>query len=294
MSDPKEPLIFKQTPDHRGYSDASSPPPYSYQEQQPPAYSAAPIGSSLHKSEAAGTRYESFQDINPETASDTASLISTLSFEDETVRRAFVRKVFSILTLQLVFTFSVVCVFTFSSVVKEAVQTNMWAYLSSFIVFAVVAITLSLCKSFRRRHPWNIVGLVIVTLSLSYMVGTAASFHDTTVVVITMAVTLVISVAIIAFSAQTRYDFTIYYGVLLILAVDVLMFGFFCTFYYSHIANIAYGCLGALLYSLFLMVHCQLMMGMLSFRLNPEEYITAALLIYLDIVLIFLYLLGRR
>ncbi|MEQ2297069.1 hypothetical protein AMECASPLE_030939, partial [Ameca splendens] len=92
MSDPKEPLIFKQTPDHRGYSDASSPPPYSYQEQQPPAYSAAPIGSSLRKSEAAGTRYESFQDINPETASDTASLISTLSFEDETVRRAFVRK----------------------------------------------------------------------------------------------------------------------------------------------------------------------------------------------------------
>ncbi|MEQ2208117.1 hypothetical protein XENOCAPTIV_026076, partial [Xenoophorus captivus] len=115
--------------------------------------------------------------------------------------------VFSILTLQLVFTFSVVCVFTFSSIVKEAVQTNMWAYLSSFIVFAVVAITLSLCKSFRRRHPWNIVGLVIVTLSLSYMVGTAASFHDTTVVVITMAVTLVISVAIIAFSAQVRGAF---------------------------------------------------------------------------------------
>lgn len=69
-------------------------------------------------------------------------------------------QVFSILTLQLLFTFSVVCVFTFSSVVKEAVQTNLWAYLSSFIVFAVVAIALSLCKSFSRRHPWNIVGLV--------------------------------------------------------------------------------------------------------------------------------------
>lgn len=52
------------------------------------------------------------------------------------------------------------------------------------------------------------------------------------------------------FSSQTRYDFTICYGVLLILVVDLIMFGFFCTFYYSYIAEIAYGCLGALLYSL--------------------------------------------
>lgn len=28
------------------------------------------------------------------------------------------------------------------------------------------------------------------------------------------------------------------------------MFGFFCTFYYSYMAEIAYGCLGALLFSL--------------------------------------------
>lgn len=37
---------------------------------------------------------------------------------------------------------------------------------------------------------------------------------------------------------------------LLILTVDMIMFGFFCTFYYSYMAEIAYGCLGALLFSL--------------------------------------------
>uniref|UniRef100_A0A673B5S6 Si:ch211-284o19.8 n=1 Tax=Sphaeramia orbicularis TaxID=375764 RepID=A0A673B5S6_9TELE len=207
---------------------------------------------------------------------------------------SFSVQVFSILTLQLLFTFSVVCLFTFSSVIKEAVQTHLWAYLSSFIIFAVVAIALTCCQSFSRRHPWNIVGLVIVTLSLSYMVGTIASFHNTNAVVITMASTLVISFAIILFSIQTRFDFTICYGVALILVVDLLMFGFFCTFYYSYMADVAYGCLGALLYSLFLMIDCQLLMGTFSYRLNPEEYVNAALMIYLDIILIFLYLLGRR
>lgn len=51
-------------------------------------------------------------------------------------------------------------------------------------------------------------------------------------------------------SLQTRYDFTVWYGVLLILVVDFLMFGIFCTFYYTYISEVAYGCLGALLYSL--------------------------------------------
>ncbi|XP_034412080.1 protein lifeguard 1 isoform X2 [Cyclopterus lumpus] len=300
MSDTAEPLPSRETWDAPRYEVSPPPsPPCSYEGQQPPPYSAAPELCPPPKVEKTciyqpATGYESFRDICPEASSDTTPLMASSSFDDKTVRRAFVRKVFSILTLQLLFTFSVVCVFTFSSVIKEAVQTNLGAYISSIVIFIVVAVALSCCKSFSRRHPWNIVALVVVTLSLSYMVGTIASFHDTTAVVITMGATVVISVAIIAFSAQTRYDFTIWYGVLLILVVDVLLFGFFCTFYYSYISEVAYGCLGALLYSLFLMLDCQLMMGMMSHRLDPEEYINAALMIYLDIVLIFLYLLGRR
>uniref|UniRef100_A0A3B5A6G1 Protein lifeguard 1-like n=1 Tax=Stegastes partitus TaxID=144197 RepID=A0A3B5A6G1_9TELE len=270
----------KQTPPSCDVSSPPPPPPpYTYQEQQPPAYSAAPATYDPSKTDTTSP-------------SDTTPLISSSSFDDRTVRRGFIRKVFSIVTLQLLFTFSVVCVFTFSSEVKKAVQDNLWVYFSSFIIFLVVALVLSLCKSFRRRHPWNIVGLVVVTLSLSYMVGTVASFHNTIAVVVTMGVTLAISFFLFYF--QTRYDFTYCYGFMLILAVDVIMFGFFCTFYYSYVAEVAYGCLGALFFSMFLMIDCQLLMGTFSYRLDPEEYISAALTIYLDIVLIFLYLLGRR
>ncbi|XP_059200117.1 protein lifeguard 1-like [Centropristis striata] len=148
--------------------------------------------------------------------------LSYSSFDDKTVRRAFVRKVFSILTFKLLFTVSVLCVFTFSR--GEAEQTNMCAFLISIILFIAVTITLSCCKSFNQRHPWNTMGLVVVTLSLSYVVGTIASFHDTTDIIITMGATLIISFAIIAFSAET-YDFNIWYGVLLILTVDLTMFG---------------------------------------------------------------------
>ncbi|XP_036452143.1 protein lifeguard 1 [Colossoma macropomum] len=213
------------------------------------------------------------------------------SFDDNTVRRAFIRKVFSVVTLQLLVTFSVVCVFTFSDSVKTAVKKNIWVYISSYIIFLVVALALSFSSSLSRSYPWNFISLSVVTLSLSYMVGTVASFHNTDAVIIAMGATLVISFTIIIFSAQTRVDFTICNGILTVLAVDLLMFGFFTIFFYNSVVQVVYGCLGALLYSLFLAVDCQLVMGREKYSLSPEEYVFAALVIYLDIIMIFLYIL---
>ncbi|CAI5640357.1 unnamed protein product [Oreochromis niloticus] len=238
-------ITSKET-QHDPGSDVPSASMHSYQEEQPPAYSEAPP---VYKPPQI-SRYESFHDINPQISSETTPLMSSSSFDDEIVRKGFIRKVFSIVTLQLLFTFTVVCVFTFSSVVKEAVQSNIWVYLSSFIVFVVVTIALTCCKSFSQHHPWNIVALFVVTVSMSYMTGTIASFHNTTAVILAMGVTLAITISIIAFSVQTRYDFTYCNSALLILVVDVGMFGIFCTFYYSYIAEVIYGCLGALLFSL--------------------------------------------
>ncbi|KAI1901238.1 hypothetical protein AGOR_G00032240 [Albula goreensis] len=222
---------------------------------------------------------------------DSTNSLLVSSFEDKTIRRAFIRKVFSVVTLQLLVTFSVVCVFTFSGAVRDAVQGNIWVYISSYIIFIVVALCLNFSSTLSRKHPWNLVALAVVTLSLSYMVGTAASYHSTTAVVIAMGATMVISFIIIIFSAQTRVDFTVCNGILLVLSVDLLMFGLLCCFYYTNVLQVVYGCLGALLYSLFLAVDCQLVMGRQTYALSPEEYVFASLILYLDIITIFLYLL---
>lgn len=232
------------------------------------------------------TSYETFPESGP-----VEEAIKSSEFDDNTVRRAFIRKVFSLVFLQLLFTFSVVCVFTFSSVVKKAIQSSLWPYMSSFIIFAVVLIPLTFWKSLNRRHPWNLIALMVVTVTLSYMVGTIASYHDTVIVILTMGATLAIALAIIFYSLQTRWDFSLCYGLFLVLSVDLVMFGVFSTFYYNHMAQVAYGTLGALLFALFLLVDVQWTMNE---RVNPDEYVSAALFIYLDVVLIFLYLLGRR
>jgi len=84
-------------------SDSSTPLLYSYQEQQPTPYSAAPAMYNPPKADTAhtyqpSTGYESFQDIIPEAASETTPIMSSSSFDDKSVRRGFVRKVRAHLT----------------------------------------------------------------------------------------------------------------------------------------------------------------------------------------------------
>ena len=55
---------------------------------------------------------------------------------------------------------------------------------------------------------------------------------------------------------------------------------------------LGYGSLGALVFSLYIVYDTQLMMGgKHKYALSPEEYIFAALNLYLDIINLFLYIL---
>ena len=55
---------------------------------------------------------------------------------------------------------------------------------------------------------------------------------------------------------------------------------------------LGYGCIGALIFSLYIVYDTQLMMGgKHKYSLSPEEYIFAALNIYLDVINLFRYIL---
>lgn len=215
------------------------------------------------------------------------------SFSDKNVRRLFVRKVFITLGLQLLVTFGIVCIFTFVDGVPQFVQNNIGIYYAAYGVFLVVYIMLVCCGSIRRKHPTNIIFLIIFTLAFSYMVGTIASFYDTMSVVIALGVTVLVCGGMIIFSMQTKFDFTACSGVLFCLSMVLFLFGFITIFTYSqnYYIQIVYGALGALVFSLFLAFDVQLIMGGKRYELDPEEYIYGALNLYIDVVYIFLFLL---
>ncbi|XP_067146149.1 protein lifeguard 1 isoform X1 [Apteryx mantelli] len=216
----------------------------------------------------------------------------TAHWDDKSIRQAFIRKVFLVLTLQLSVTFSFVAVFTFVTEVKGFVKHNVWTYYVSYAVFFISLIVLSCCGDFRRKHPWNLVALSILTVSLSYMVGMIASFYNTDAVIMAVGITVVVCFTVVIFSLQTKYDFTSCRGVLIICLVVLILFSILCIFIRNRIMDIIYASLGALLFTCFLAVDTQMILGNKQLALSPEEYIFAALNLYTDIINIFLYILA--
>uniref|UniRef100_A0A8C9HSA5 Glutamate ionotropic receptor NMDA type subunit associated protein 1 n=1 Tax=Piliocolobus tephrosceles TaxID=591936 RepID=A0A8C9HSA5_9PRIM len=239
---------------------------------------------------ATAPQHGNYQEEGPPSYYDNQDFPAT-NWDDKSIRQAFIRKVFLVLTLQLSVTLSTVSVFTFVGEVKSFVRENVWTYYVSYAVFFISLIVLSCCGDFRRKHPWNLVALSVLTASLSYMVGMIASFYNTEAVIMAVGITTAVCFTVVIFSMQTRYDFTSCMGVLLVSMVVLFIFAILCIFIRNRILEIVYASLGALLFTCFLAVDTQLLLGNKQLSLSPEEYVFAALNLYTDIINIFLYIL---
>ncbi|PAA67687.1 hypothetical protein BOX15_Mlig012724g1, partial [Macrostomum lignano] len=218
------------------------------------------------------------------------------SFSDPAMRRGFITRVYAVLMLQLLVTGIVVSVFTFSESVKKWVHTNLLLYYISFGVFIVVYLVIMCCKSVRRRFPCNMICLSIFTLAFSYMTGCIASFYNTQGVLIAMGICSIICIAISIFAVQTKIDFTMCSGLILVISLVFILFALACSISYavvgaSRLLDCVYGGVGALVFSIFLVYDTQQVVGGRKYELSPEEYVSGAMQLYLDVVYIFIYLL---
>lgn len=111
-------------------------------------------------------------------------------------------------------------------------------------------------------------------------------------VLLAVGITALVCLALTLFATQTKYDFTMCGGVLVVAMVIFLVFGIAAIFIKGKIITLVYASIGALLFSIYLIYDTQLMMGgEHKYSISPEEYIFAALNLYLDIVNIFMYIL---
>ncbi|GAB1609429.1 protein lifeguard 2-like [Argonauta hians] len=220
------------------------------------------------------------------------------SFSDKAIRRAFIRKVYLILTGQLLLTIGIIVLCIFVDEIKFYIQENLWVYLTSYGIFLCVYFVLVCIKSARRTYPGNIIGLLVLTVSMALVLGTISSFHDTDIVLMAMVVTAVVCLSISLFAVFTNIDFTMCFGLMFTFFVVVILFGLsVCITQVAlskpiPVLTSVYGALIALLYAWFLVFDTQLIMGGKKYELDPEEYIFGALALYIDIVDFFLLILS--
>ncbi|XP_063997781.1 protein lifeguard 2 [Pogoniulus pusillus] len=222
-------------------------------------------------------------------------MLTTFGWDDSNLRRVFIRKVYAILGVQLLLTAGIVAFFTFCEPVKGYIQSHSAWYWASYAVFFVTYLILACCSGARRYFPWNMILLSIFTLSMAYLTGMLASYYNTRSVLLCLGITALVCLSVTIFSFHSKFDFTSCQGLLFVLLL-LLFFGgillaVLLPFHYVPWLHAIYALLGAIIFTMFLALDTQMLLGSSRCALSPEEYIFGALNIYLDIIYIFSFLL---
>ncbi|ODQ64023.1 UPF0005-domain-containing protein [Nadsonia fulvescens var. elongata DSM 6958] len=204
---------------------------------------------------------------------------------DLSIRQMFVRKVYTILSVQLLVTLLTGVFINQHAGVQAWALNNIWLfYLTTF-----GSIFLVLGAYFKAKsYPTNIIFLSLFTLFESYSIGVVSSLYDTKIVLEAVLITTIIFVGLTAFAFQTKYDFTSLYGYLGISIWILITVGFvFMFFPPSNKMDLVFSSIGALIFSIYILADTQMVMR----KLHPDEEIVGAITLYLDIINLFLYIL---
>ncbi|KAF2656437.1 transmembrane BAX inhibitor motif-containing protein-like protein 4 [Lophiostoma macrostomum CBS 122681] len=201
------------------------------------------------------------------------------------IRMAFIRKVYAILTVQLLATAALGGISMASESYKNWVQTHQWPMWVS-LFGAMIFLGLTFWK--RKSYPTNLLFLAGFTALEAYSISVIISFTDSKIVLEAVVFTLGIFVALSLFACQSKYDFTSWIPYLFGGLWVLILFGFMAMFFpYNSKVELGYGIIAALIFSGYILVDTQLIMR----HYHVEEEIAAAISLYLDIINLFLAIL---
>lgn len=201
------------------------------------------------------------------------------------VRLGFIRKVFSIVALQLLCTMTISALVFLSPSLRLIVQEkSQIAIFSMIMAFGLLFATIS----FRHQSPVNMQLLAAFTVSESIAIATALAPLNGEIVIQAAVVTAAVVAGLVCFTFQTKRDFTPINSLLVTtlwvcLGMSILQI----MMPMPDTVSLLLSGLGAGLFSLFIIVDVQMMMT----KLSTDEYILCAINLYLDVLNLFLEIL---
>lgn len=223
------------------------------------------------------------------------------------VRLGFIKKVYAILGMQMLLTFAIAAPI-------QLLATPEWlmAHMTLFYIAAVaplVMLVMGMCcfPKVMKNYPTNYIFLIIFTCFQAFTVGCVSSLYTTQSVMFAMATTGAVTLGLSIYAANTKSDFTgcapffwaITIGLLCFMSMMVTfqMLGFVL----PRGAQLAYSGFAVGIYCLYIVHDTQMIVGTPLGLFGQgkqhktvfmiDDYVFAALNLYIDIIGLFLQLL---
>ena len=210
------------------------------------------------------------------------------------VRAGFIRKVYGILSIQLMITFGSVFICQIKPI-KEMILKNQ-AFSANLIVFSsvlfiVLFLFLACYRGLSRTVPYNYIFLFAITLCEAVACSITSSIYSFHIVALALLLTIVATLAITFYACTTKTDFSVCRVGLYVIFSQMFTVGIIAVLFRIR-ALYAFYTLGmTAMVGIYLVYDTQLILGKLGIGYSVDDYIFATLEIYMDIIRLFLLIL---
>lgn len=193
--------------------------------------------------------------------------------------------------MQLAVTVALIALFQFHEGSVMYAYNNPWLMNLAMMTTLALTLLMGFSTSIRRQAPLNLIVLGAYTVSQAFLVGLLSSFYQVEEVFLaaTMCASIVFGLAI--YAKSTKEDFTVKGGMLVSALMALTLGSLISIFYRGEFFSLILSVGGAAVFSMYIVYDLQMIMGDRTLSISGEEYIFAALNLYVDIIRIFMELL---
>ena len=234
-------------------------------------------------------------------------------FRSKQIRNGFIKKVYTILSLQLFITFgSIFYVNDGYNLIMYNNHTNISnnanqfmvsdegkiVLITSIILLFFMMIPLFCYNQLGKIFPINYLILFIFTICMSYIVSYVTIFYTFSSILLAFGMTFLITLTLTIYACQTKYDFTNKGGYLLSILIGIIILGILNIFIQNNLFQSIIAAASAILFSCYIVYDTQLIVGgNHKYQFEVGDHVFATITLYLDIINLFmnlLQLLGKR
>ncbi|KAF3488488.1 hypothetical protein F2Q69_00056700 [Brassica cretica] len=236
------------------------------------------------------------KDIDLEMGGGEATLYPGLSYGENQLRWGFIRKVYGILSAQLLLTTLISAVVVLNPPVNDVLTGSPGLLLFLCIIPFVYGASLECpliwpLHVYHQKHPVNLILLALFTISLSFTVGVSCAMTEGRIVLEALILTLSVVGSLTAYTfwaAKKGKDFSFLGPILFTSLIILVVTSFMQMFFPLGPTSVAiYGGISALVFCGYIVYDTDNLIK----RFTYDEYILASVALYLDILNLFLTIL---
>ena len=207
------------------------------------------------------------------------------------IRSGFICKVYGIITYQIIITTIVIMLSLYYPSFKSFLQTDYIIYCLCWLISIICVLIPFVSPGVYIEVPSNYITLTIFTLSYSYLVASKTCVYTPNSVITALILTFLTVVCLTIYAWKTDKDFTIMDGTLFTALVILIFSPIIYIFFPIPLFNLLLSFGGVIFICIYLIYDTQLLLGGHRMKFSEDDYILASIVIYVDIIILFLKLL---